>query len=128
MARILFRPCAVLATADALRALQFNEVTPQRLLGRHMTGDWGEWPARERHRFDLHTLAEQGTVTSRFRLSDGEIVLVSTDLNESGTLISQPGDDKHLARFAQAWRHPMYDDAPPGVPYYLIPIFMEVAW
>jgi hypothetical protein len=128
MARILFKPCAVLATADALQALQYNEVTPQCLLGRHMAGDWGEWPALERRRFDLHTLAEQGTVTSRFRLADGELVLVTTNLNQSDTLISQPGDDKHLARFAQAWRHPVYDHAPPGFPYYLVPIVMDIAW
>ena len=41
-------------------------------------------------------MIEDGDVVSRFRLSDGEIVLVTTNFSEAGTLISQPGDDKHL--------------------------------
>ena len=76
MPTILFQPGDVLATADALRALEFNEVTPQCLLGRHVRGDWGELPARERRKNDLRTLTEDGQIISRFRLSDGEIVLV----------------------------------------------------
>jgi hypothetical protein len=123
MPKILFRPGDVLVTADALRALEFNEVTPQCLLGRHMSGDWGELPARERNRNELRTMTEDGQVVSRFRLSDGEIVLVTTDLNESGTLISQPGDDKHIAIFAEAWRHPSYALEPPGYPQYLVRIW-----
>ncbi len=106
-------PGDVLATADALRALEFNEVTPQLLLGRHMSGDWGDLPARERRKNELRALTEDGHVISRFRLSDGEIVLVTTNLNEAGTLISQPGDDKHLgclprrgASPATRWNHP----------------------
>jgi hypothetical protein len=60
---------------------------------------------------------------SRFRLSDGEIVLVSTNLNKADTLISQPGDDKHLKLFAEAWRHPCYALEPPGYPHYLVRIW-----
>jgi hypothetical protein len=123
MPTILFRPGDVLATADALRALEFNEVTPQCLLGRHMSGDWGDLPARERKKNELRTMTEDGQVVSRFRLSDGEIVLVTTDLNESGTLISQPGDDKHIAIFAEAGRHPSYALEPPGYPHYLVRIW-----
>jgi hypothetical protein len=124
-ARILFEPEEVLVTADALRALEFNEVTPQRLLGRHVRGDWGDLPARERRRNEMCALVEVGQVRSRFKLSDGEIVEVVTDLGEAGTLISQPGDDKHLARFAEAIRHPRYANEPPGIPYYLIRILGE---
>jgi len=125
MPKVLFRPADVLATADALRAMEFNEVTPQRLLGRHMCGDWGELPARERRKNELRAMTEDGKVTSRFRLNSGEIVEVTTDLVGAGTLISQPGDDKHLARFAEAIRHPKYAEEPPGVPYYLVRIHGE---
>jgi hypothetical protein len=125
MTKMLFHPGNVLATADALRAMEFNEVTPQSLLGRHTCGDWGELPARERRKNELRALMSSGPIVSRFRLSDGEIVLVSTDLNESGTLISQPGDDKFIARFAEAWRHPCYALDPPGYPHYLVRIW---AW
>jgi hypothetical protein len=125
MPNVLFWPTDVLATADALRAMEFNEVTPQRLLGRHMRGDWGDLPVRERHGNEMRALTEDGKVTSRFRLSDGEIVEVTTDLEAADTLISQPGDDKHLARFAEAWRHPRYAEEPPGVPYYLVRISPE---
>ena len=127
MPGILFSPGAVLATADALRALEFNEVTPQGLLHRHVRGDWGEVPLTDRRRNNLHTLIEEGTGTSRYRLGDGEIVLVTTDLPECGTLISQPGDDKHLRRFAQAWRPAAYADEPPGVPYYLSAIWSGIS-
>jgi len=123
MTAILFRPGDVLATSDALRALEFNEVTPQCLLGRHVCGDWGELPARERRRNELQALKAHGTVTSRYRLSDGELVLVTTDLYNGDTLISQPGDDKHLARFAEAWRPLCYALEPPGYPYYLVRIW-----
>jgi len=124
MPRVLFKPGDVLATADALRAMEFNEVTPQCLLGRHVSGDWGELPARERRRNELRTLTEDGQVVSRFRLDDGEIVLVTTNMNEMGTLISQPGDDKYIARFGEAWRHPCYALEPPGYPHYLVRIWM----
>ena len=77
MPKVLFRPADVLATADALRAMEFNEVTPQRLLGRHMCGDWGELPARERRKNELRAMIEDGKVTSRFRLDSGEIVEVT---------------------------------------------------
>jgi hypothetical protein len=127
MPRILFSPGDVLATSDALRAMEFNEVTPQCLLSRHLRGDWGELPARERRRNDLRTLTEAGHIISRFRLTDGEIVLVATDLDESDTLISQPGDDKYIARFAEAWRHPCYALEPPGYPYYLVRIWPPVS-
>jgi hypothetical protein len=128
MPKILFHPGDVLATADALRAMEFNEVTPQSLLGRHIHGDWGELPARERRGNDLRTLTEEGAIVSRFRLSDGEIVLVTTNLNEAGTLISQPGDDKYMQLFAEAWRPPCYALEPPGFPYYLVRIWpVEVA-
>jgi hypothetical protein len=123
MPKILFHPGDVLATADALRAMEFNEVTPQLLLGRHVRGDWGEMPVRERRKNELRALTDNGHVVSRFRLSDGEIVLVSTDLSEAGTLISQPGDDKHIRLFAEAWRHPCYALEPPGYPHYLVSIW-----
>lgn len=123
MREALFHPGDVLATADALRAMEFNEVTPQLLLGRHVSGDWGELPARERRRNDLRALAENGHIVSRFRLSDGEIVLVATDLSKADTLISQPGDDKFLKIFAEAWRHPCYALEPAGYPHYLVRIW-----
>lgn len=125
MPKILFHPGDVLATADALRAMEFNEVTPQLLLGRHVRGDWGELPARERRRNELRALTEDGRIVSRFRLSDGEIVLVTTNMAEAGTLISQPGDDKHLRLFAEAWRAPCYALEPPGYPHYLVRIWPD---
>lgn len=123
MPNILFHPGDVLATSDALRALEFNEVTPQLLLGRHVSGDWGELPARERRKNELRALTEDGHIISRFRLSDGEIVLVTTDLNQADTLISQPGDDKYIQQFAEAWRAPCYALEPPGYPHYLVRIW-----
>lgn len=123
MPKILFHPGDVMATADALRAMEFNEVTPQLLLGRHIRGDWGELPARERRKNELRAMMEDGHIVSRFRLSDGEIVLVTTDIAEAGTLISQPGDDKHLRLFAEAWRQPCYALEPPGYPHYLVRIW-----
>lgn len=123
MPKVLFMPGDVMATADALRALEFNEVTPQGLLGRHMHGDWGELPARARRQNEMQALQANGTVTSRYRLHDGEIVLVTTDLHRADTLISQPGDDKFLAKFAEAWRPPCYRAEPPGFPYYLVRIW-----
>ncbi len=123
MRKILFHPGDVLATADALRAMEYNEVTPQLLLGRHTSGDWGEVPARERRKNELRAMIEDGDVVSRFRLSDGEIVLVTTNFSEAGTLISQPGDDKHLKLFAEAWRPPCYALEPAGYPHYLVRIW-----
>jgi hypothetical protein len=125
MRTILFHPGDVLATADALRAMEFNEVTPQLLLRRHTSGDWGEVPARERRKNELRAMIEDGDVVSRFRLSDGEIVLVTTNFSEAGTLISQPGDDKHLRLFAEAWRPPCYALEPAGYPHYLVRIWPD---
>lgn len=127
MTTILFKPGDVLATADALRALEFNEVTPQCLLGRHVRGDWGELSAHDRRRNELQALRAHGVVTSRYRLNDGELVLITTDLRRADTLISQPGDDKYLARFAEAWRPPCYALEPPGYPYYLVRIWPDQA-
>jgi hypothetical protein len=123
MPKTLFDPGDILATADALRAMEFNEVTPQLLLGRHLSGDWGELPPRERHKNELRALREDGHIVSRFRLSDGEIVLVTTNLSSADTLISQPGDDKHLRLFAESWRPSCYALEPPGFPYYLVRIW-----
>ena len=61
MPKILFHPGDVMATADALRAMEFNEVTPQLLLRRHVSGDWGELPARERRKNELRALTERGS-------------------------------------------------------------------
>ena len=61
MPKILFHPGDVLATADALRAMEFNEVTPQSLLGRHVSGDWGDLPARERRKNELRALDGGGS-------------------------------------------------------------------
>ena len=123
--RVLFSPGTVLATVDALQALHFNEVTPQRLLGRHTCGDWGDLPLRARHRNEAEAVTGAGTVTSRYRLDDGELVLVTTEVAEGRTIISQPGDDKHMERYGVDWRRALHRTVKHAIPWFLIPISWE---
>ena len=120
MPTILFNPGAVLATADALRALEFNEVTPQRLVNRHIRGDWGELPKCARRENEMQALTGNGAITSRYRLDDGELVMVVTDFYEGRTLISQPGDDKEVEYWIEQWRAMPRDPAKPPLPHFLV--------
>ena len=120
---VLFSPgIVVLATADALQAMQYNEVTPQRLMWRHLAGDWGELPLHARRANDRQAAAGSGNIVSRYRLDDGELVLVSTDFAAASTVISQPGDDRELRRCITGWRGSLHHIIPPMVPHFMVPI------
>ncbi len=127
----LFDAGVILATAGALRAMEFNEVTPQRLLERHMSGDWGHLSASGKQANEHELLAREGLVKSRYRLDDGELVLVTTDFDEGRTLISQPGDDEEMERCAADWqgtlRGALHDAMPPAIARFLVRIWAEAA-
>jgi hypothetical protein len=126
MPKILFNPGTVLATADALRALEYNEMTPQTLVARHVRGDWGEIPACDRQRTEMPALARETTLTSRYRLDDGELILVTTDFEAEETIVSQPGDDDLMAVWADQWRGAPQDAEPPVTEHFLVPIPAEL--
>ncbi len=127
MSLVLFSPGPILATADALRALEYNEVTPQRLICRHVGGDWGELPTPERRQNDWQVLAQTGAIVSRYRLDDGELVLVTTDFADGGTVISQPGDEKEMEWWAEYCRAAVEFLSRPDAPRYMVPISTELS-
>jgi hypothetical protein len=107
---------------NALRALEFNEVTPQSLVHRHAKGDWGDAPTGHRLGNEQHAAAGQGVVTSRYRMDDGEIVVVTSSLADQRTLISQPGDEKELGRCGINLHLTLVDRPPARAVHFLVAI------
>jgi hypothetical protein len=78
MADIRFDLGPVVATPDALEALQRNGVEPIQLLLRHVTGDWGNLDAEDT-KANEEALKTGARLLSSYELPDGEKVWIITD-------------------------------------------------
>ncbi len=79
----------VVATPGALAALEASGELPERLLGRHVRGDWGEIPDEDRQENEL-SLREGYRVLSSYRTRLGTRLWVITEADRSSTCLLLP--------------------------------------
>lgn len=81
----------VVATPAALTLLKDAQVEPVTLLGRHVTGDWGELDPEDA-RANEAALADEARVLSSYPVKGDEKVWVITEADRSVTTILTPHD------------------------------------
>lgn len=81
----------VVATPAALTLLKDAQVEPVTLLGRHVTGDWGELDPEDA-RANEAALADEARVLSSYPVKGSEKVWIITEADRSVTTILTPHD------------------------------------
>ena len=81
----------VVATPDALAALEQAGQNPIEFLDRHVTGDWGE-VGREDWAENEFSLREGFRLLSAYSTKDGEKLWIITEADRSVTTILLPGE------------------------------------
>jgi hypothetical protein len=87
----LFSLGAIVATADAIAALEATGDKYCELLRRHERGDWGEIDPEDRGRNE-EALKEGAQIFSVYRLSDGTKVWIITEADRSVTTLLLPDE------------------------------------
>lgn len=75
--RVLFEPGDIVATPGAIVAMEFNRISPVRLLLRHLAGDWGDL-CDEDKALNSRALRTGGRLLSSYTLADGQVVWIIT--------------------------------------------------
>ena len=79
----------VVATPGALRALEKAEQLPAAFLDRHVNGDWGEVPDKDKQENEVSV--EQGfRILSAYITSAGVRIWILTQADRSATIIMLP--------------------------------------
>ncbi len=81
----------VVATPGALAALKVSGQTPDQLLRRHVTGDWGDISPEDRHAND-DALASGARLLSSYRTSLGIKIWIITEADRSATTLLLPDE------------------------------------
>ena len=81
----------VVATPAALTLLKEAQVEPVTLLGRHVTGDWGELDAED-VQANEHALNDEARLLSSYPVKGEEKVWIITEADRSVTTILKPSD------------------------------------
>lgn len=89
--RPLFALGQVVATPGALETLAEAELNPLALIGRHVTGDWGELPEEDAAENE-RALAIGARIFSSYRLESGAKVWVITEHDRSVTTLLLPSE------------------------------------
>ncbi|MGA2674959.1 MAG: hypothetical protein ABSE99_17225 [Terracidiphilus sp.] len=79
----------IVATPGALAAFERAGDAPAAFLRRHLSGDWGELDAHDRHENEL-SVAAGFRILSAYRLSDDTRIWVITEADRSSTCILLP--------------------------------------
>jgi streptogramin lyase len=87
----LFPLGRVVATPGALTALLAAAVDPANLLGRHVTGDWGEL-CQEDVRENEYSLKRGLRLLSSYPMPDGDRIWIITEANRSVTTLLVPSE------------------------------------
>ena len=85
----LFSLGQLLSTPGALAALEEAGVEPSELLGRHVTGDWGNLDEEDKVLND-QALVENTRILSAYILSTGAKVWIISEADRSATTILLP--------------------------------------
>jgi hypothetical protein len=80
---VLFRLGSVVATPGALQFCERHKIDPLLLLGRHVTGDWGELNADDVAAND-HAIQHELRVFSSYKFGDDKIWVI-TEADRSST-------------------------------------------
>ena len=88
---ILFDLGQVVATPGALRAFEEAKVVPITLLGRHVTGDWGEVPPEDAEENEL-SVREGYRILSSYTLPTKERIWIITEADRSATTFLLPSE------------------------------------
>jgi len=81
----------IVATPNALRALEESNQVPEEFLARHPAGDWGEVPAEDWEENEL-SVREGFRVLSSYTLSTGKKIWIITEADRSATTLLLPED------------------------------------
>ena len=87
----LFALGRVLSTPGALEAFAEAEQDPLELLGRHVTGDWGEVPDEDKEENDF-SVEKKLRILSAYALPTGAKVWVITEADRSATTFLLPSE------------------------------------
>jgi hypothetical protein len=86
-----FRLGTIVATPNALEALQQAGISGMELISRHVHGDWGEMSADDKALNDL-AIEDGSRIFSAYNLANGVKIWVITESNRSSTCILLPED------------------------------------
>lgn len=89
--RILFDPGQVVATPEAIVAIEFAHASAIELLRRHLIGDWTEMEEDDRKANEA-ALQDGSRIFSAYTLADGTRIWVITEADRSSTCILLPSD------------------------------------
>jgi hypothetical protein len=87
----LFPLGQVVATPHALQLLAQHEITPEALLARHQSGDWGVLPTEDAAA-NRAALADGGRLLSSYPLAEGVKVWIITESDRSATTLLAPDE------------------------------------
>lgn len=90
-ARHRFRLGQVVATPNALNALEDANQAPEEFLARHQSGDWGEVGTEDWEENEL-SVREGFRVLSSYTLSTGKKLWIITEADRSATTLLLPED------------------------------------
>jgi len=80
-----FSPGQIVATPDALAAMEENQCQPLTLLARHLAGDWGVLPAEDAQLND-EALKSDGRLLSSYLIAPETAVWLITDQMPEGNV------------------------------------------
>jgi hypothetical protein len=81
----------IVATPNALRALEDANQLPEEFLTRHQAGDWGEVSSEDWQENEL-SVREGFRVLSSYTLSTGKKIWIITEADRSATTLLLPED------------------------------------
>ena len=80
-----FSPGQIVATPDALAAMEESNCNPLSLLGRHLSGDWGVVPAEDAQMND-QALKTGSRLLSSYLIAPGTVIWLITDQMPAGNV------------------------------------------
>ncbi len=86
----LFNLGSVVATPAALEHCERQQVNPLRLLGRHISGDWGDLE-QDDIKANENALAYGDRIFSSYKIGDGKVWVI-TEADRSSTCLMLPED------------------------------------
>lgn len=81
----------LVATPGALEALQDAQVEPIKLIGRHVTGDWGDLQDEDKAENEF-SVDRELRILSAYNLPTGEKIWIITEADRSATTLLLPSE------------------------------------